>query len=383
MKQKTPSLFALVLVLTCGLTANASFLHPTGFPKTVNDASFVTQKQNKTTGYEPFRGKSAYKTLKIETQEEYISRMVATAENENQQDLASMTISEYCNKYPLDDSRCPQTPELFDQIASIGNPITITMAPTVGGATPAQPTQPTQPTKPPKPTKPSKPTQPTPPSVPSTGPVVGYSTSGQPVIASSKIHNGPCTPSQRSNHFANKIYTTGQFEFSDPAFDKAMATTFRTEGECGNDPDDSGGYTCYGISQNNNPEVDVRNITRADAERIGHEKYYTRYGIDKLPDNSRGNVFMLGWAGGTITGIHRFCNFLGIEKRNAIDETVVAAAENYPGDIHNDFLDNQQEFYIQVARRGNNKKFLKGWMNRVRLMRENGCHTPTTDPLTR
>lgn len=375
MAQHTPSLSILIFVMTMGL-ANASFLQPVSFPKTANDASFITQTNNKATGYEPFRGKSAYRTLKIESQEEYIARMVAAAEAESQHDLATMTIAEYCDKYPLDAKYCRQTPDLFDQIAAIGNQQTPSQ-PTV----PTTPTQPTTPVQPTTPTTPTQPVQPTQPSL--AGPVVGYSTSGQPVIASSKIHNGPCTPSQRSTHFANKIYTTGQYEISDPAFDKAMATTFRTEGECGNDPDDTGGYTCYGISQNNNPEVDVRNITRADAERIGHDKYYTRYGIEKLPDNSRGNVFMLGWAGGTITGIHRFCDFLGIKKRNKIDAEVVSAAENYPGDIHNDFLNNQQEFYIQVARRGNNRKFLKGWMNRVQLMRENGCHTPTTKPLTR
>lgn len=376
MKQHNTFLTFAIIGLTTGM-ASASFIKPMSFPKTSNDAAFTTQVKNKAVGYEPFRGKSAYQTLKIETQEEYIARMVSTAEYESQHDLSSMTISEYCDKYPLDDKYCPQTPELFDQIASIGD--SITQAPTVGDTTTTPPKpgtgQPPQPVKPTQPVQPVKPTQP--------GRIVGHSPSGVPVIASSKIHDGPCTPSQRSKHFVNKIYTTGQYEYSDPAFDKAMATTFRTEGECGNDPDDTGGYTCYGISQRNNPEVDVRTITRADAERIGHEKYYTRYGIEKLPDNSRGNVFMLGWAGGTITGIHRFCDFLGIEKRNKIDETIVAAAENYPGDIHNDFLDNQQEFYKQVAKRGNNKKFLKGWMNRVRLMRENGCHTPTTDPLMR
>ena len=67
----------------------------------------------------------------------------------------------------------------------------------------------------------------------------------------------------------------------------------------------------------------------------------------------------------------------------AIDESAISAAINYPGDIHNDFLDTQQQWYIQASKKDNNKKFLKGWMNRVQLMRENGCHTPTTDPITR
>lgn len=335
----------------------ASLLQPASFPTTSMDATFIERRDSAAAGYKPFTNRSAYQPVIIESEQKY---MLRHAESVRKSDLASMNNTQYCAKYPLDATRCPQTPGAVDATIAIGD----------------RP-QPSKPSETPGTSETASPA-PTPPAT-----HVGTATNGQPVIASPHIHDGPCTPPQRSNVFSNKILTSGQYRQSDPAFEKTMITTFRAEGGCGNHPNDSGGYTCYGISQNNNPEVDVRNITRADAERIGHDKYYTRYGIEKLPDNSRGNVFMLGWAGGTITGIHRFCDFLGIKKRNKIDAEVVSAAENYPGDIHNDFLNNQQEFYIQVARRGNNRKFLKGWMNRVQLMRENGCHTPTTKPLTR
>ena len=365
-------LFLLSLFVGANSWAASSFLKPTTFPKTSSDITFAKRIENAITGYQPYAGKSAYTTIQIESEEEYIARMLSSSERTRQQDISKMSQTEYCEKYPLDADVCPQTPTLFDEVAAIGNRQTTT--------TPSVPAPQTNTT----PTKPDKPNaniiaqaQPTPTaSTLSPTPTPSRPTGGA-------TFGGQCTPPQRSSHFTNKILTTGKYANIDPAFEKAMITTFRTEGECSNDPDDSGGYTCYGISQKNNPEIDVSKITRADAEDIAYRKYYTQYNINKLPDNSRGNVFMLGWAGGPSTGIRKFCKFLGISERNTVDDSVVNAAANYSGDIHNDFLDAQQQFYIDVAKRNNNQKFLKGWMNRVRLMRENGCHSPATQPITR
>ena len=370
MNKATYTFLISVLLGALGHISNAtsSFLQPTGFPKTSADASFTTRTENAAAGYAPYAGRRAYQTLKIETEEQYIDRMVKSAEAQSQRDLATLSRAEYCNLYPLDDQYCPQAPGLAESIIAIGNRPSATQQQ-------QKPTRPQQQGQ--KITQPQQTEQGTTQFIP---PVISQ-TITQP--QNNNAFNGQCTPPQRSNHFPNKILTSGKYANIDPAFEKAMITIFRTEGECGHDPDDSGGYTCYGVSQNNNPEVDVRNITRADAEDIAYKKYYTQYDINKLPDTSRGNVFILGWAGGTVTGIRRFCKFLGIPQRDKIDDTVVSAAMNYPGDIHNDFLDNQQQFYIDVSKRGNNKKFLKGWMNRVQLMRENGCHTETTAPLTR
>ena len=58
-----------------------------------------------------------------------------------------------------------------------------------------------------------------------------------------------------------------------------MITIFRKEGDCGNDPDDRGGYTCYGISSVANPDVDMKTLTRAGAEDIAYTRYYTNAGL--------------------------------------------------------------------------------------------------------
>ena len=337
---------ALFSLFINGAFAANSFLKPMKFEKTASDATFIERTENSATGYAPYFGKSAFVQIEIESEEEYINRMVSSAEQRRQHDLATMSLDEYCQNYS-DSERCPY--ESVEELAAID----------------------------------TRPTQPTPPTQTTTGAFVGYSEFGTPVFADYTAHNSHCTMPQRSDHFSNKILTSGQYKMSDPAFEKAMITTFRAEGGCVNDPNDSGGHTCYGISQKNNPEVNVASITRADAENIAHNKYYTQYGINLLPDHIRGDVFMLGWGAGPVTGIRRFCRFLGIPERDKIDTEVISAAQNYKGDLHNDFIDSQKQFYIDVSKRGNNHIYLKGWMNRLKLKRENGCHTQTTQPLTR
>jgi lysozyme family protein len=53
-----------------------------------------------------------------------------------------------------------------------------------------------------------------------------------------------------------------------------MDFIFRWEGGYVNDPADPGGETKYGISKNANPGVDIKNLTKEDAKRIYHDKYW-------------------------------------------------------------------------------------------------------------
>lgn len=366
--------FALIALDAHG--ALNSFLKPASFPKTIGDTTFTQRVESAQKGYEPYAGLSAFDKITLESEETYLLR---NAENQRRRDLSSMSNAQYCAKYPLDSEYCPQTPEKYEQVIAIGNRQS---EPTSGtSTTPAQTIA--NATTRPSPTQPS-PTQ-TPSYAPTTpmAPLVGYSEFNEPVYANPKTHNGPCTLPQRHDVFSNQIFTSGQYAKSDPAFEKTMITTFRAEGGCVNDPDDSGGYTCYGISQNNNPDVNVRNITRADAEQIAHRKYYTQYGIEKLPDYIRSDVFTFGWGCGPVTGIHKLCRVLGLPERNKIDDEIVNAVENYSGDLHNDYVDALQQHYIAVSKKNNNQKYLNGWMNRVKLTRENSCHYKTTTPIKR
>lgn len=343
-----------------------------GFPMTISDVSPDVRRQNAMAGYAPFANASPYAGLVVEGEEEYLERMAARVNAERESDLQTMSHDDYCNAYPLDDENCVVAPGAADAVIASANaptptPVSATnntswsnnnaanlISSNVGNMSPGG------------------------------GAYTGKTIGGGPVIKSNKIHNQSCflAPKTKSNR-PNKILTSGRYESIDPAFEKAMITLFRIEGGCGSIRGDPGGYTCYGIASRMNPGVDVRRLTRADAEDIYYNKYYKKHKIDMLPDVIRGDVFMAGVASGSGTAITQFRKMLGLSAGTQIDDSVIAAAENYNGDIHNDFLTVRQNFLVDVAQRKYGGRVLSGYMNSIILQRESGCHVEPLEPLVR
>lgn len=327
------------------VTGTKSILQPATFPLTTDDLSFAQRIENKTAGYKVYEGLSPYEQIKIE-------EALGKLEAQRQHDEETMSPNEYCQIYPLDET-CNPTPELEQEIIAIGDaPVSEVQVESAG-----QP-------------------------MPNLGENSISSVPGQGF--SNKIHGGKCTPSQRSNWFPNKILTSGKYESIDAPFEKAMIQIFRVEGECGSHPNDSGGYTCYGISSVANPDVDFTALTRPKVEDLTYQRYYKSYGIDRLPDVVRGDVLRGGFGSGQTVGIKKLQQTLGVSQTGKVDDNLIRTAENYSGDIHNAYWDTMQQFYIGLAEKNPKYKvFLNGWMNGVRLFRENGCHVVPSQPLTR
>ncbi len=319
-----------------------SMLSAAYFPTTAADTTFTERLESKSIGYEPFKDMSAYRDLVVTGEEHYIERELAKLETERISDSQTMSNSEYCEKYPLDETRCETDTTTTETIIEIGN----------ASATHYE--------------------------TAFTDRTIG----GGPVIARNDVHGGSCYPAAKNKVFKNKILTTGQYEKQYPAFEKALITIFRKEGACGIIKNDPCGYTCYGIGSKC-MNVDVKNMTRADAERLYHDRFWKKYNIYLLPDVIATDVFLATMASGPCTAIQQFRKFLGLSKNCKIDDAVVSAVENYSGDIHNDWLDVRQKFLVDVAKRRYNNSVLKGWMNAIKLKRENGCHTVPAEPLYR
>jgi hypothetical protein len=64
-------------------------------------------------------------------------------------------------------------------------------------------------------------------------------------------------------------------------FDRAFELVIGLEGAYTDDPDDPGGPTKYGIAQNYNPEVDVKNLTLERAKEIYYRKYWQPAGCNE------------------------------------------------------------------------------------------------------
>jgi hypothetical protein len=312
------------------------------FPTTAADKTFTERLESKRTGYEPFKDMNAYHGIVVAGEEYYTERELAKLEMERLSDAQNMSESEYCAKYPLDDTRCKTYATTDTDIIGIGNASVAHSDSTFTGRT------------------------------------IG----GRTVIARNDVHGGSCYPAAKNTVFKNQILTTGQYEKQYPAFEKALITIFRKEGGCGTIKNDPCGYTCYGIGSKC-MNVDVKNMTRADAERLYHDRFWKKYNIYLLPDVIATDVFLATMASGPCTAIQQFRKFLGLSKNCKIDDAVVSAVENYSGDIHNDWLDVRQKFLVDVAERRYNNSVLKGWMNAIKLKRENGCHTVPAEPLYR
>lgn len=319
-------------------------LRPVDFPATVADLSFTDRMALKSKSYEPFRDMRAYHDLVVEGEEHFIERQMALMEIERESDMETMQADEYCDNYPLDDENCIQKPGVWNDIVDIADDYEYGLE--YSGAT------------------------------------IG----GGVVFANNTVRGGSCYPAAKSNDFKNQILTSGRYERISPAFEKAMITVFRKEGTCGIIEGDPCGYTCYGIGQNclgKDLGINVGNLTRADAENIYYNHFWKKYNLDMMPDVISGDLFLAMMASGPKTGISQFRKFLGLTNGYQLDENVVAAVQNYNGDIHQSWLDVRRQFLVQVAARRYNNRVLNGWMRAIKLKRENGCHVIPRYPLYR
>ena len=126
------------------------------------------------------------------------------------------------------------------------------------------------------------------------------------------------------------------------------------EGGYVNDPDDLGGETKYGITARRYPDLDIKNLTRAEAIEIYRRDFYIPMGIGKMTNINLALNYM---DMGVNAGIKNATTLLNEAK------TIVAA--NPDKDIVAVYKDLRREYYRKVATYRNNQKFLAGWLNRV------------------
>lgn len=75
------------------------------------------------------------------------------------------------------------------------------------------------------------------------------------------------------------------------AFDRALEIVLGHEGGYSNHQADPGGETRYGISKRAHPDVDVRNLTLAQARQIYLERYWLPLHADAMPESAAIQVF--------------------------------------------------------------------------------------------
>lgn len=140
----------------------------------------------------------------------------------------------------------------------------------------------------------------------------------------------------------------------DDLFKRALQFVLKWEGGYVNNPNDKGGATNKGITQNtynawlksNGKAVkDVKNITQAEVEEIYRRNYWIASGCEKMTPKFGVLVFDTA----VNMGASRANEFLKAAEWKYTDKFILARAEKY------------NEFAKVASQRG----FLHGWLNRL------------------
>lgn len=70
----------------------------------------------------------------------------------------------------------------------------------------------------------------------------------------------------------------------DPKFKIALEYVLKHEGGYSNNPNDPGGETNFGISKRSYPNLDIKNLTVAQARGIYYNDYWKNFNLDQIKD---------------------------------------------------------------------------------------------------
>lgn len=159
---------------------------------------------------------------------------------------------------------------------------------------------------------------------------------------------------------------------------------------CGyvNDHDDKGEETVSGICRKNHPNLKIwKSLDEKDTIRkkqlyrpsdeewdeiydIYHKEYYIRIQGDYYNDTDLAlNVFDMAVNSGAVNAIKMLQRLLHINIDGIVGKQTITTANNKKG-VCEAYMNERRNYYRTIARKGNNSKFLKGWLNRV-----DNCHT--------
>ncbi len=149
----------------------------------------------------------------------------------------------------------------------------------------------------------------------------------------------------------------------------AMVRLFEDEGGYDNDPDDPGGETKYGIDKRTYPNVDIKALTKGEAQAIYFRDWWTPYATMSLPVIVLAKMFNVAVNVGRGQANKFLQRALGVAADGYVGPKTLAAIKTIipPGTVIVQMLRMQQaNFYEGLAHRDPTlRKFLKGWLRRA------------------
>lgn len=175
------------------------------------------------------------------------------------------------------------------------------------------------------------------------------------------------------------LYEVGGFWKLTPEVEAGLINTSSQRRAVGyvDDPHDRGGETKFGVAKNANPDLDIRNLTWAQAKEVYYRRYWQNGSCDKLP----GRVAVLHFDGCVNHGVGRANKFLQRALGVGVDGVIgpITAGKAHQVDaiaLCNNICRQRVDFYRSiVANNPSQGRFLNGWLRRIDEMQ-----IFTTDP---
>jgi lysozyme family protein len=151
--------------------------------------------------------------------------------------------------------------------------------------------------------------------------------------------------------------------------DKLWKPLMRVEGggKLHNVAGDSGGWTIYGISYNNNKDYftsldDFKKMSEYDAQLIAFSKYYINSGTQFFNQDAKDMYFDMAYNLGIGRAIKIAQKIAGIKQDGVIG---AVSKTKFKLITEKQLTDERVKFYYSLV---SLKKFLKGWLNRVNII---------------
>lgn len=165
-------------------------------------------------------------------------------------------------------------------------------------------------------------------------------------------------------------------------FDISLERVLKHEGGFVNDPLDSGGITNLGVTKRvweefvGHPvsESDMRNLTVDKVSKLYKQRYWDRVQADKLPKGVDYVVFDFAINAGVGRAVKTLQSTVGSNPDGIIGNQTLARVNAMDAkELVNAYSDARVDFYQGiVARKPDQARFIRGWLNRVEDARKSG-----------
>lgn len=145
-------------------------------------------------------------------------------------------------------------------------------------------------------------------------------------------------------------------------FDKAVAHILEAEGGYVNDPNDPGGETNFGICKRQYPDLDIKNLTKAEASAIYKRDYWDNVKGDKLPWPLALFVFDAAVNQGVDAAVKTLQKTLRVPQDGILGLQTLKAAQNSSVTTEAFYLADRALRYTGTR---NFDKYGRGWLQRI------------------